>query len=89
MYSAVDARTREIATLRALGFGGTAVVVSVMVEALALAVPGALIGAAYCSGVTPAELVLIAERVRFKTFARWTLSRFWITLALEDVGRSD
>ena len=46
MYSAVDARTREIATLRALGFGGTAVVVSVMVEALALAVPGALIGAA-------------------------------------------
>lgn len=36
---------------------------------------GALIGAAYCSGVTPAELVLIAERVRFKTFARWTLSR--------------
>jgi putative ABC transport system permease protein len=46
MYSAVDARAREIATLRALGFGGTAVVVSVMVEALALAVPGALIGAA-------------------------------------------
>src|ERR1700752_1610423 len=36
---------------------------------------GALIGAAYCSGVTPAELELIAQRVRFKTFARWTLSR--------------
>ena len=36
---------------------------------------GALIGAAYCSGVTPAELELIARRVRFKTFARWTLSR--------------
>ncbi len=45
MYSAVDARKREIATLRALGFGGTAVVVSVMVESLVLAVPGALIGA--------------------------------------------
>ena len=36
---------------------------------------GALIGAAYCSGVTPAELEVIAQRVRFKTFARWTLSR--------------
>jgi NTE family protein len=36
---------------------------------------GALIGAAYCSGVTPAELEVVARRVRFKTFARWTLSR--------------
>ena len=46
MYLAVDARVREIATLRALGFGGTAVVASVMVEALLLAIPGALIGIA-------------------------------------------
>ena len=45
MYSAVDARAREIATLRAIGFGATAVVVSVMVESLMLAVPGALLGA--------------------------------------------
>jgi putative ABC transport system permease protein len=46
MYSAVDARKREIATLRALGFGGTAVVVSVILESISLAVPGALLGAA-------------------------------------------
>jgi putative ABC transport system permease protein len=44
MYSAVDARARDIATLRAIGFGGTAMVVAVMVESLLLAVPGALIG---------------------------------------------
>jgi putative ABC transport system permease protein len=44
MYSAVDSRTREIATLRAMGFGGLGVVVSVMVESLALAIPGALLG---------------------------------------------
>jgi NTE family protein len=37
---------------------------------------GALIGAAYCSGVTTAELEAIATRVRFKHFARWTLSRY-------------
>jgi len=37
---------------------------------------GALIGAAYCSGVTIPELEEIAARVRFKHFARWTLSRY-------------
>jgi NTE family protein len=37
---------------------------------------GALIGAAYCSGVTIAELEEVAYKVRFTTFARWTLSRY-------------
>jgi NTE family protein len=36
---------------------------------------GALIGAAYCSGLTVAELEEVAHRVRFTSFARWTLSR--------------
>jgi len=44
MYSAVGARTQEIATLRALGFGGTAVAVSVVAESILLALAGALIG---------------------------------------------
>jgi putative ABC transport system permease protein len=46
MYSAVAARTREIATLRALGFGGGPVVVSVLVESLLLALVGGAIGGA-------------------------------------------
>jgi putative ABC transport system permease protein len=46
MYSAVDARAREIATLRAIGFGGFPVVISVLVESLVLSIPGALIGSA-------------------------------------------
>ncbi len=46
MYSAVAARTREIATLRALGFGGSAVVVSLMLESLLLALVGGVIGGA-------------------------------------------
>jgi NTE family protein len=33
-------------------------------------------GAAYCSGLTIAELEEVAHRVRFTTFARWTLSRY-------------
>ena len=44
MYSAVSARTREIATLRALGFGSGAVVVSLMIESLLLALVGGAIG---------------------------------------------
>jgi putative ABC transport system permease protein len=46
MYAAVSHRSREIATLRALGFQAFPVAVSVMVEALALSLLGALIGAA-------------------------------------------
>ncbi len=45
MYSAVAARTREIATLRALGFHGGAVVVSVLAESILLAVVGGALGA--------------------------------------------
>lgn len=37
---------------------------------------GALIGAAYCSGLSCDELDAVAHAVRFTTFARWTLSRF-------------
>jgi putative ABC transport system permease protein len=45
MYSAVSTRSREIATLRAIGFGPVPVVVSVFVEALLLALIGGSIGA--------------------------------------------
>jgi putative ABC transport system permease protein len=45
MYTAVAARTREVATLRALGFGAGAVVVSVLAESLLLAAAGGVVGA--------------------------------------------
>ena len=44
MYSAVSARTREIATLRALGFSSGPVVISVLVEGLLIGLVGGLIG---------------------------------------------
>ena len=37
---------------------------------------GAVIGAAYCSGVSAKELEELAAIVRFKDFARYTISRF-------------
>jgi putative ABC transport system permease protein len=45
MYSSVSARTREIATLRALGFGNGCIVASVMLESVALALVGGTAGA--------------------------------------------
>jgi len=46
MYTAVASRTREIATLRALGFGSIPVVFSVLVESALLAIIGGIIGGA-------------------------------------------
>lgn len=45
MYSSVDTRMREIATLRAIGFSGFAAAVGTMVESLVLAALGGLVGA--------------------------------------------
>jgi putative ABC transport system permease protein len=45
MYSAISARTREIATLRALGFGSGPVIFSIMLESLFVAIVGGAFGA--------------------------------------------
>jgi putative ABC transport system permease protein len=50
MYSAVAERGREIATMRALGFGGPSVVFSFVIEALLIAFVGGLVG---CIAVLP------------------------------------
>jgi putative ABC transport system permease protein len=67
MYSAIASRQTEIATLRAIGFGGAPVVVSVMIEALALALVGGALGGAlayvYCDGASLSTL-------NFNTFSQ-------------------
>jgi putative ABC transport system permease protein len=45
-YTAVSARTREIATLRAMGYQAFSVAISVLLESVVLCVVGALVGAA-------------------------------------------
>jgi putative ABC transport system permease protein len=47
MYTAISARMREIATLRALGFGAGPVVISVLTESLFLAFLGGALGGAF------------------------------------------
>lgn len=78
MYSAVAARTREIATLRALGFGSGPVIVSVLVEALLLALVGGVIGMliAYF-----AFNGMRASTMNFATFSQITFA-FTVTPAL-------
>lgn len=46
MYAAIDARRRELATLRAVGFSNVIILGSVILDALVLVLPGAILGAA-------------------------------------------
>ncbi len=50
MYSAVAERSREIATMRALGFGGGSIVFSFVIESLFIALAGGVLG---CLAVLP------------------------------------
>ncbi len=45
LYAIIDSRRLELATLRAIGFGGTSIIAAVLSESIVLAAPGALIGA--------------------------------------------
>lgn len=65
MYSAVSERGREIATMRAVGFTGSSVVFSFLVEALLIALVGGLIG---CIAVLPLN-GLTTSTMNFQTFS--------------------
>jgi putative ABC transport system permease protein len=74
MYSAVAERSREIATIRALGFGEGAVVVSFVVEALLVAAVGGLVG---CLAALPLN-GLVTQTMNFQTFSHLSFA-FQIT----------
>ncbi|MEN6310144.1 MAG: ABC transporter permease [Acidobacteriota bacterium] len=65
MYSAVSERTREIATMRALGFGGGSVVLSFVFESLFIAGLGGLVG---CAAVLPIN-GWTTGTINFQTFS--------------------
>ncbi|HET9803418.1 MAG TPA: ABC transporter permease [Candidatus Acidoferrum sp.] len=65
MYSAVAERGREIATMRAVGFGGGSVVFSFLVEALLISFVGGVLG---CLAVWPLN-GLTTQTLNFQTFS--------------------
>jgi putative ABC transport system permease protein len=65
MYSAVSERSREIAVLRAIGFGGGAIVLSFFVESLLIAFVGGLVG---CAAVLPVN-GLTTGTINWQTFS--------------------
>ena len=77
MYSAVAERSREIATMRALGFGAGSVVLSFMVEALIITAIGGIIG---CAAIFPLN-GFTASTLNFDTFSSLAFA-FWISPAL-------
>jgi putative ABC transport system permease protein len=81
MYSAVAERTREVATIRALGFGGGAVVVSFILEALFVSLVGGLLG---CLFVLPLN-GLTTSTMNFQTFSHLAFA-FRVTPLLLGLG---
>ncbi len=81
MYSAVAERRREIATLRALGFGAGSIVASFVFEALCLAAVGGGVG---CIGVLPLN-GLTTGTMNWQTFAHLAFA-FQITPPLLGAG---
>jgi putative ABC transport system permease protein len=65
MYSAVAERAREIAVLRAIGFGGGAVVTAFLVESVLIALAGGLLG---CLAVLPVN-GLTTGTINWQTFS--------------------
>ncbi|HYA49304.1 MAG TPA: ABC transporter permease [Burkholderiales bacterium] len=81
MYSAVSERTREIATMRALGFGGLSVLVSFVFESLFIAGLGGLVGGA---AVLPLN-GWTTGTINFQTFSHLAFA-FRVTPDLLGVG---
>ena len=83
MYSAVAERSREIATIRALGFSGGAVVLAFLFEALLIAAVGGVIG---CIGALPIN-GLTTGTMNFQTFSHLSFA-FRVTPGLLAAGMS-
>jgi len=81
MYSAIAERGREIATMRALGFGGASVVTSFILESLLLSLVGGLIG---CVAVLPLN-GFTAATMNVQTFSHLAFA-FQITPLLLGLG---
>ena len=81
MYSAVAARSREIATMRAIGFSGAAVVLSFVLESVLIALAGGVLG---CLAALPLN-GFTAGTMNWQTFSHLAFA-FRVTPSLMGAG---
>jgi putative ABC transport system permease protein len=81
MYSAVSERSREIATMRAIGFGAAAIIFSFIFEALLISLIGGLVG---CAAVLPLN-GFTTSTMNMQTFSHLAFA-FRVTPMLLGIG---
>lgn len=86
MYTAVAGRMREIATLRALGFGKRSVLFSIILESTLLALAGGLVGIAAGSLVDGARISVLTANIRFTVSTPVVLSALLLSLVVGFLG---
>jgi putative ABC transport system permease protein len=81
MYSAVSERSREIATMRAIGFGAAAIIISFIFEALFISLIGGVVG---CAAILPLN-GFTTSAMNFQTFSHLAFA-FRVTPLLLGIG---
>jgi putative ABC transport system permease protein len=81
MYGAVSQRSKEVGTLRALGFSRGAVLLSFLIESSVLALVGGIIGSIASMGMTAVDFSMM-------NFATWQEIRFTFDPSLGIIVRS-
>ena len=81
MYSAVSERSREIATMRAIGFGAAAIIISFIFEALFISLIGGVVG---CAAILPLN-GFTTSAMNWQTFSHLAFA-FRVTPLLLGIG---
>jgi putative ABC transport system permease protein len=86
MYTAVAGRTREIGTLRALGFSGTSILASFLVEAVLLGAAGGVLGVALGWLVNGARVNVMTASIRFTVTPAVAAAGLLLAITVGDLG---
>ncbi len=86
MYTAVAGRTREIGTLRAIGFSGTSILASFLAEAVLLGSAGGVLGVAVGSLVSGARVNVMTASVRFTVTPAVAAAGLLLSIAVGVLG---
>ncbi len=86
MYTAVAGRTREIGTLRAIGFSGTSILVSFLAEAVLLGAAAGVLGLALGWLVNGARINVMSASIRFTVTPTVAAAGLLLSIAVGILG---